>query len=181
MEFSFKSSLDIPNTLCFLDGKMSFCRTKSDLALRGLCQNSQLVFLMGEFKKLNGRPQLTEGKRCKKIDTRFTEDEYNEIIALETELGISKTELVRMRVLNNTANIVINSKELIKHLDSLGAEMGRAGNNINQLAKHANTLKLQGAVPPSVAIQFNKLLEEYIKMQQVLEIALRKVIRTMGK
>jgi hypothetical protein len=136
---------------------------------------------MGDFKKLNGRPKLKEGSRCRKIDARFTEAEYKLVIAIETELGISKTELVRMRVLNNAGNIVINSRELLKHLDNIGAEMARSGNNINQLARHANTLRLQGALSPAVIAKFTGLLEAHIKLYQSLEIALRKIIRAMGK
>src|SRR5258708_5125677 len=118
---------------------------------------------MADFKKLNGRPQLKSGKRIKKIDARFTEDEYKLIVALEKELGISKTELVRMRVLNNANQTVVNARELIRHLDAIGAEMGRAGNNINKLAKHANILNLRGALSPEVAAKYNELLEGYIK------------------
>jgi hypothetical protein len=40
---------------------------------------------------LNGRPVLLEGKRSKKIDARFSEDEYKVVLALEKELGGSKT------------------------------------------------------------------------------------------
>lgn len=136
---------------------------------------------MGDFKKLKGRPQLKEGRRNKKIDARFTEDEYKLILELEKELGISKTELVRMRVLNKAGNIVINARELLKHLDSIGAEMGRSGNNINQLARHANTLNVRGALSPEIASNFNELLDGYIKIQQALEVSLRKVIRAMGR
>jgi hypothetical protein len=136
---------------------------------------------MGDFKKLNGRPQLKTGKRTKKIDVRFTEDEYELVLAMEKELGISKTELVRIRILNDAKKVVVNSKELIMQLDAVGAEMGRVGNNINQLAKHANVLNLKGALNASVAARFNELMDTYIKMQQALEIALRKIIRAMGK
>jgi hypothetical protein len=136
---------------------------------------------MGDFKKLTGRPKLKAEKRSKKIDARFTEEEYNLILSMEKELGISKTELVRMRLLNNAGNIVINSKELLKHLDSIGAEMGRSGNNINQLARHANILKLQGALTSLVAAKFNELLEAYIKIYQALEVSLRKIIRALGR
>ena len=108
-------------------------------------------------------------------------DEYNLVLALEKELQISKTELVRMHILNDAKQVVVNSKELIMQLDAIGAEMGRVGNNINQLAKHANTLKLTVDLPPSVATKFNELLEAYIRMQQGLETALRKIIRAMGK
>jgi len=136
---------------------------------------------MGDLKKLSGRPKLKEGRRTKKIDARFTEDEYNLVLEMEKELGISRTELVRIRLLNNGGNIVINSRELLRHLDSIGVEMGRSGNNINQLARHANTLKLQGELSPSVAAKFNELLEGHIKIYQALEVSLRKIIRAMGK
>jgi hypothetical protein len=136
---------------------------------------------MADFKKLKGRPELKGGKRNKKIDTRFTQDEYDQVLALEKELGINKTELVRMRVLNDAQKIVLNSRELLKHLDAIGAEMGRAGNNINQLARHANTLKLQGALTPAIIIKFNDLMDGYIRIQASLEMALRRIIRAMGK
>jgi hypothetical protein len=136
---------------------------------------------MGDFKKLKGRPQLKAGKRVKKIDVRFTEEEYELVLAMEKELGIGKTELVRMRILNDAERVVVNSKELIGHLDAVGAEMGRAGNNINQLARHANVLNLEGTLNASVAAKFNELMETYVKMQQALEISLRKIIRAMGK
>ncbi len=135
---------------------------------------------MEQGKKLNGRPKLKEGKRTEFINVRFTEDEYREVTELEKALGISKTELIRIRVLSDAKTAVINAKELIRNLDGVGAEMGRIGNNINQLAKHANTLKLQGALSPMIIAQFNKLFKDYIHIQQELEAALRKIIRAMG-
>jgi len=128
-----------------------------------------------------GRPQMETGKRSKKIDVRFTEDEYQLILSLEITLGISKTELLRQRVLSNGTTTVINAKELIRSLDDIFAEMGRVGNNINQLAKHANTLKLQGALSPIVAEHFNSLFQKYLQVQQQLDTSLRKVIRLAGK
>ncbi|SEN01691.1 mobilisation protein (MobC) [Mucilaginibacter gossypiicola] len=128
-----------------------------------------------------GRPQLKSGKRTKKIDVRFTDDEYNLIITLEQTLGISKTELLRKRVLNNAPTVIINAKELIMSLDDIFSELGRIGNNINQLAKHANTLKLQGALSPLVAEQFNVHFHKYLQIQLQLEISLRKVIRLVGR
>jgi len=136
---------------------------------------------MADFKKLNGRPKLNEGKRNKKLDVRFTEEEYSQLATMEKAFGVTKTELVRMRVLYGADRIVLNSMELIKVLDGIGAEMGRCGNNINQLAKHDNTMKLVGALSPSVAAKFNALLEDYIRVQRAIETALRKIIHLMGK
>jgi hypothetical protein len=160
---------------------MSFCYTKSLLPFQGGYKKiSQLIFSMADLKKLNGRPKLKEGKRTKFINVRFTEDEYREVTDLEKELAVSKTDLIRMRILSDAKKAVINSRELIKYLDNGGAEMGRIGNNINQLAKHANTLKLQGTLSPVIIAQFNRLFEEYIQVQQQFEVSLRKIIRAMG-
>jgi hypothetical protein len=128
-----------------------------------------------------GRPQLASGKRSRKIDVRFTEEEYKIILSLEKTLGISKTEILRRRVLGNAATTVINAKDLITNLDNIFAEMGRIGNNINQLAKHANTLKLQGALSPLVVDLFNIHFQKYLQLQQQLDISLRKIIRLVGK
>ncbi|MDB5086732.1 MAG: Bacterial mobilization protein MobC [Mucilaginibacter sp.] len=154
---------------------------KKSLALPGEDKKtSQLVFSMADFKKLTGRPKLEKGRRSKFINVRFTEEEFREVTELEKELGVSKTDLIRMRILSDAKKTVINSRELIRYLDSAGAEMGRIGNNINQLAKHANTLKLQGHLNSTIIVQFNRLFEEYIKIQQQFEISLRKIIRAMG-
>lgn len=169
-----------PESLCFPNGKMSFCYTKSLLPPRGELKNSQLIFSMGGSKKSHGRPKLQEGKKTKFINVRFTDDEYSQITELEKELGVSKTDLIRMRLLTGSKNIVINSRELIRQLDNAGPEMARIGNNINQLARHANTLKLQDALHPHIVTEFNSLFDEYIQMQQQIETALRKIIRMMG-
>ncbi|NHA03276.1 MobC family plasmid mobilization relaxosome protein [Mucilaginibacter sp. HC2] len=136
---------------------------------------------MVDFKKPNGRPKLKEGRRTNFINVRFTDVEYKEIADLEQQLGVSKTDLIRMRILTDAKRVVINSKELIKNLDGVGAELGRVGNNINQLAKHANILKLQGQLSPLVIKKFNELFEEHIIVQQTLEAALRSIIRAMGQ
>lgn len=121
------------------------------------------------------------GKRNRKIDVRFTEDEYQLILELEKTLGVRKTDLVRGRLLQDTRIAVVNAKELIGILNALGAEMGRCGNNINQLAKYANALTLKGVLSPVVSERFNLLFEQYIRNQQALETALRKTIRLAGR
>jgi hypothetical protein len=130
--------------------------------------------------RTKGRPQLLAGKRIKKIDTRFTEDEYKIISELEKTLGLTKTELVRQRLLSNAGLLVVNAKELIVLLDQLGAELGRCGNNINQLAKYANILKKRGLLSPVVIERFNNLFQQYLKNQQALDASLRKVFRMTG-
>jgi hypothetical protein len=177
---------------------MYFCRTKTPYGrfltaknslafklplanLKGVSEIRNSFPLMTASRNSKGRPLLTEGKRTKKIDARFTEEEFKVVLELEKQLGIRRTDLVRMRLLNNAASLVINAKDLIASIDSIGAEMGRAGNNINQLAHYANILKNKGLLREQVAERFNMLFESYIGHQKELETALRKIIRLMGR
>lgn len=123
---------------------------------------------------------MKKENRTKKIDARFTEAEYNIILALEKELGISKTDLVRSRLLDNAPAVVHNAKELIRSLDAISAELGRSGNNINQLARYANILNKKRVLSPVVMENFNRLFEQYLAHQQTLEITLRRVVRAMA-
>ena len=131
-------------------------------------------------KGRTGRPLKNGPKRIKKIDVRFTQDEFDAILELEKTLGISKAELVRSRLLENVKIMVINAKELIVLLDKTGAEIGRCGNNINQLARYANILNKRDLLSPVVIERFNNLFETYLKNQQALDSILRKVIRMAG-
>lgn len=131
-------------------------------------------------KGRTGRPLKNGPKRIKKIDVRFTQDEFDAILELEKTLGISKAELVRSRLLENVKTMVINAKELIAQLDQTGAEMGRCGNNINQLARYANILNKRNMLSPVVIERFNNLFEKYLKNQEAIDSSLRKVIRIAG-
>jgi len=102
------------------------------------------------------------------------------LLNLEKELGISRTELIRQRVLNNAPAVVINARELISQLDRIGTELARSGNNINQLAKYANTLNKQGLLSKIVGARYVNLLQEFNRNQMDLEVTLRKIIRTMA-
>jgi hypothetical protein len=132
-------------------------------------------------RKLKGRPPMMDGKRIKKIDARFTEEEYKQILEMEKALGIRKTDLVRNRLLLNSIEVVINAKEMIRVLDSIGTELGRCGNNINQLAKYANILTKKQVLSSSVVERFNWLFEQYTGHQKIVDSTLRKIIRMLGK
>jgi len=147
---------------------------------QGVTETRNSFPLMAKIFRLKGRPLKEQGKRTRKIDARFTQDEYDAILELEKTLGISKTELVRSRLLQGARLTIVNAKELIGFLDSIGAEMGRCGNNLNQLAKYANTLNKKGLLSPVVSESFNILFEQYIDIQKKLEVSLRKIIRMAG-
>lgn len=117
--------------------------------------------------------------KTRRFELRLSEVELQQFLELERFLGISRSDIVRIRVLKNSQGILINTKELMKVLDSTGAELGRAGNNINQLARHANGLAKQRMLNHEIISEFNILLTSYISVQQELEKIMRQLIRLM--
>ncbi|HZY39744.1 MAG TPA: plasmid mobilization relaxosome protein MobC [Mucilaginibacter sp.] len=131
-------------------------------------------------RKLNGRPPLQEGKRSFRVTARFNKEEYKIVQELEKTLGVNKTEIVRSRLLQNGTAVLVNAKEVIRELDLIGTELGRSGNNINQLAHYANVLKLKSVFSESVIVRFNEIFELHLEQRKELDTTLRKIIRILG-
>lgn len=133
---------------------------------------------MGEGKKRTGRPAASGEKRTRFVNVRFTDTEVQSLARLEQELGLSRTDYIRHRALEKIDVIMVNSRELMVLLDRIGTELGHSGNNINQLARHANTLKLKGQLDQNVVEIFNHLFVKYLQQQQDIERTLRKFLRS---
>ena len=134
---------------------------------------------MDKHKRKPGRPPLLTGKRTRLIKAKLTEDEYNRLLEIQKASGLNRMELIRRQVLGSHKAITVNAKGLLAALDAIGAELGRAGNNINQLARHANLLNRQGRLTPEVVAEFNRLFNGYIHIQRELEKTTRQVLRSM--
>lgn len=118
-------------------------------------------------------------RKIRRFELRLSEPELHQFLELEKSLGISRADIVRIRVLKNSTKMLVNSKDLMKQLDFIGAELGRSGNNINQLARHANVLHKRGMLGYEVTTEFNSLFTAYVKVQQELEKLFRQIIRLM--
>lgn len=123
-----------------------------------------------------GRPKQQTQTRDQTIRVRFTKTEKEDILKEVQSLDIDISDYVRSKVLNGKRH-TLNGKVLIASLDNLGAELGRSGNNINQLARYANVLNKVDKLEESVIGRFNVLFAQYIKTQQEMETAIRKIIR----
>ena len=133
------------------------------------------------MKKTAGRPELKIGKKTKYLQARLSEQEYQMLVKTAKELNLSQTELIRARVLNNNQSLLINAKEAIQTLDKISMELNRAGNNINQIARYTNSLKLQEKESHDIISEFNRLFSNYIQTQQDLGKALRKIMRQLAR
>lgn len=119
------------------------------------------------------------GKRTRLIKAKLTDEEFAKLLEIQKVSGMNRMELIRRRVLGGGAVVAVNTAELLTALDTIGAELGRAGNNINQLARHANVLNRHGRLAPEVVAEFNRLFTDYIRTQRELEKNIRGLLRAM--
>jgi len=127
-------------------------------------------------RKGNRKPTAHE-QRTRRFELRLSEAERAQFLELEKALGLSRADIVRIRVLQHSKKMLVNTTEVMKFLDSIGTEIGRSGNNINQLARHANTLGQQGMLHDVLIRDLIPLLTEYVRLQRELEQSIRQLIR----
>jgi|SRR5690606_4959272 len=127
-------------------------------------------------RKENRKPVANE-HRTRRFELRLSEAERTQFLELEKALGLSRADIVRIRVLQHSKKMLVNTTEIMKLLDGIGTEIGRSGNNINQLAKHANILQQQGMLHAVLIRDFIPLLTEYVSLQRELEQSIRQLIR----
>ncbi|MCA5006137.1 plasmid mobilization protein [Sphingobacterium bovistauri] len=119
---------------------------------------------------------MMSGKRIHLIKAKLTDAEIILLNNIQRESGLNRTDLIRKRVLSGKV-LNMNIAEIIALFDPIGAELGRSGNNINQLARHANMLNRQHKLDSTTVSAFNSLLAEYVQIQGELEKALRQLLR----
>lgn len=128
-----------------------------------------------------GRPIKEKGRRDKMVLIRLSEEELERLVLLEDETGSNRSDMFRLTVLNNSNKVLFNVKELLKTLHVISGDLGRVGNNINQLARHTNTINKNSNVPISIVADFNTLMADYLLVEQDLHKAFRDIYRLMSK
>lgn len=117
--------------------------------------------------------------RDQRFELRLSKEELADFIKLEKELGISRADIIRIRVLQNSSAILVNAKALLLQLDGIGIELGRSSSSINALAILVNDLAEQSQLTPGVASEFNNLLSGYVHTQMEIEKLMRQILRLM--
>lgn len=119
-------------------------------------------------KVKGGRRKLLDGqKREVKLQLHVTQAEYEKLNDQFRSTGIRYlSDYLRLLILGKRrAGHITNKKELICHLDSLGIQIGKTGNNINQIAKYANIQQKSGKVDRNTLINFNQQMSQYLTLQ----------------
>lgn len=130
--------------------------------------------------RYKGRPPLVSGKRIKKIDVRFTQEEFDFVIAMEKASGMKKADLIRKKLLLEGERMLVDSKAVMSSIDVIGLELSKAGNNVNQLARYANILNKDGLLSAVVVDRLLLELRKYNKIKMDLERLMRKLIRLLS-
>jgi len=131
---------------------------------------------MGRNK--GGRPEKKpEDKATQQVHLRLTPKEYTALGQLENDTGLNRTTLFRKRVLENQSFIV--TKDVINQLSIIGADIGKVGSNINQLAKHANTITKTHDLPPNIVADFNNQMKIFLEQESELHKLFRLMYRIM--
>ena len=130
--------------------------------------------------RYKGRPPLVSGKRIKKIDVRFTQEEFDFVIAMEKASGMKKADLIRKKLLLEGERMLVDSKAVLNGMDEIGVELAKAGNNVNQLARYANILNKDGLLSAVVVDRLLLELRKYNKIKMDLERLMRKLIRLLS-
>jgi hypothetical protein len=115
----------------------------------------------------------------RRFEIRLSEAEFTGLLAMEREFGISRTDIFRQRVFRPGFKPVTDRPAILQRLDSVGAAVGRLGNNINQLARHANELRLLDKPALHVLDAFLPLFDSYISNQREIEKLLRQLLRSL--
>lgn len=109
---------------------------------------------------------------------RMTEQELHILHQVERELGISCSDYIRKRIIYDTKTVLINAKLLLTELNAIGAALGDTRNYFYRLLNRAESL--QNAIGTDRA-EFNTQFRQYVRVQQQLEVSMRKIIRLLGK
>lgn len=104
------------------------------------------------------------------VSVRLKPDVFARLKEESRSLGVSMSHLIRMKLSAETIKI-IDTKGILTAIDKVVAEQARVNNNINQLAKHANTYrdKISPVIFLNHTIQMAKHLEHRDFMNKFLK------------
>ncbi|GAA4331870.1 hypothetical protein GCM10023149_37900 [Mucilaginibacter gynuensis] len=109
----------------------------------------------------------------------LTDNEFEQLLILEQELGITRMDLMRQRLLVNTGKVLVNAKKLLDLLDASGNTLGQIREKLNVLMQKISDSNEAGLLQEQTMIVFNSLLSEYIIAQRSTDKLIRQIIRLM--
>jgi len=108
--------------------------------------------------------------KTKIIKMRVTEKQDAVLRAAADKAGLSLSEYIRRKTLKGEVG-VMDSLAFLREYNKYVLEISKIGNNINQLARYANMLNIQGTYSKDVidemTIQLRQLTQVEIKIEEI--------------
>lgn len=105
--------------------------------------------------------------------------EKSEIARLAKSYGLNASDYIIRKALGK--NTGFDHVAMLKEIHRIGTELSRAGNNINQLSKHANALSKAGMLNQGIVSHFKVLMEDYLKQQEQIRTIFRGLLRELKR
>lgn len=112
----------------------------------------------------------------KLVAFRIHPSQEAQIIAESKRLNISKSELVRRKLKGSEARI-IDTNGILNAIEKIVSEQARVNNNINQLAKHANTYR--DKISPQVFRDHTELMMKHLEYRDFMNKVLKQIYRVI--
>ncbi len=129
-------------------------------------------------KWVGGRIPLDKDDLRKPYKVYLNIKESKILLEQQNVLGYKNlSQYLRYKLLKDKKRMIyVNPVELIKQMDLYGVEMGRIGNNINQMSRHANQLSKEDELDVNVIEDFTRAIEEYNNLRSKILMCFNKIL-----
>lgn len=110
------------------------------------------------------------------VSVRLKPEDYTQLKEESKSLEVSLSELIRIKLASDE-NKIIDTKGILNAIDKVVTEQARVNNNINQLAKHANTYR--DKISPKVFQDHTRLMEKHLEYQDFMNKVLKQIYRAI--
>ncbi len=115
-------------------------------------------------------------ERLSWVSVRLKSKVYTQLKAESRFLGLSLSQLIRLK-LSSDDNKIIDTKGILNSIDRVVTEQARVNNNINQLAKHANTYR--DKISPKVFQDHTMLLAKHLEYRDFMNKVLKQIYQAI--
>ena len=129
-------------------------------------------------KGIGGRIPLEKDDLRRPYKVYLNDKESKILLEQQEVLGFKNlSQYMRFKLLKDKKRMIyVNPVELLKQMDIYGIEMGRIGNNINQLSKHANRLNKENKLDNNIIEDLTRSLEEYNNLKSKILMSFNKIL-----
>jgi hypothetical protein len=110
------------------------------------------------------------------VSVRLKPNDYTRLKEESRSLGLSLSQLIRIK-LNDDEIKIIDTKGILNAIDKVVSEQARVNNNINQLAKYANTYR--DKISPKVFQDHSILMTKHLEYRDYMNKFLKQIYQAI--